>query len=397
MVEYSQGLEGLPPYLFAKMESRISELRKKGVDIISLGIGDPDLPTPGFIIDAISDALKDPKNHQYPTSQGEIETRQAVSRWYKRRFKVDLDPETEISITIGSKEGLANISRAFLNPGDKVLVPDPAYPVYRQAATILTNGIPISLPLTEENGFLPDLEFIKNQGRKAKMMFMNYPNNPTAAIADRRSLKALAQTANDLGIILVYDNAYSEFSFDDYKAPSILEFTDNAIEFHSVSKTFNMTGHRIGMAVGHADLINGLRRVKSQLDSGAPKYIQHGAVVALDSYPRSGTKPEFVTRNMSVYQKRRDALIKGLAKCGLKCQVPKATFYVWVGVPGSGADFCDILLNMGVVATPGTGFGEHGEGYIRFALTQPEARIKEAVQRMTASKEIAKIITKGGK
>jgi LL-diaminopimelate aminotransferase len=389
--EYSKGLQSLPPYLFADLEAKMTQMKKDGVDIISFGIGDPDLPTPQFILDAIAGSIRDPKTHQYPSSQGEESTRNSVANWYKKRFNIELDPATEICITIGSKESIANFARAFLDPGDKVLVPDPAYPVYRQGAAILTNSVPIQMPLLEENDFLPELELIKENGREAKLMYLNYPNNPISATAPESFLKEVCQLCEDMDIILCYDNAYSEFTFDKYKAPSILEFTPGAIEFHSVSKTFNMTGHRIGMAVGDEDLVEGLKKVKSQIDSGAPQYLQHGAAVALDSYPLDGSRPDFVNENMTVYQNRRDQLVEGLQELGMNCNKPQATFYLWVKVPIPSIQFSDELLKLGIVCTPGVGFGEHGEGYVRFALTQPRERINEALTRLNESKVIERI------
>jgi len=225
MTDYSKGLQSLPPYLFADLEAKMTQMKKNGVDIISFGIGDPDLPTPQFILDAITGSIKDPKTHQYPTSQGEESVRNSVADWYKKRFDVELDPAREVCITIGSKEAIANFARGFLNPGEKVLVPDPAYPVYRQGATLLTNSVPIAMPLLEENNFLPDVELIKEKGREAKLIYLNYPNNPISATAPNTFLKEICQICEDLGIILCYDNAYSEFTFDEYKAPSILQFT----------------------------------------------------------------------------------------------------------------------------------------------------------------------------
>jgi len=390
--QYSSGLQSLPPYLFADLEAKMDRMKKEGVDIISFGIGDPDLPTPQFILDVIKESIQDPKTHQYPSSQGAEATRVSVADWYRKRFKLDLDPASEVCITIGSKEGIANFTRGFLNPGDKVLVPDPAYPVYRQGATLLTNSIPITMPLLEENAFLPDLELIKEHGKEAKLIYINYPNNPISATAPDGFLKALVDICEDDKLILCYDNAYSEFTFDDYKAPSILEYTQNAIEFHSVSKTFNMTGHRIGMAVGDRDLIAGLKKVKSQIDSGAPQYIQRGAATALDSYPENGDRPDFVDENMTTYQNRRDQMVEGLNELGIECNRPKATFYLWVKVPIPSIRFCDELLKLGIVATPGSGFGQHGEGYARFTLTQPRERMNEALTRLKESKVIEKML-----
>ncbi len=393
-IEYSKGLQSLPPYLFAALEAKMAQMKKEVVDMISFGIGDPDLPTPDFILDAVKDNIKDPKTHQYPSSKGEDFARASVSNWYAKRFGVDVDEREEICITIGSKEGIANFGRAFLNPGDKVLVPDPAYPVYRQGAVLLNNAVPITMPLLEENKFLPDTELIKEHGREAKIIYINYPNNPISATAPDSFIKEVSEICDDMDIILCYDNAYSEFTFDDYTAPSILEFTRNAIEFHSVSKTFNMTGRRIGMAVGDPHLVGGLKKVKAQIDSGAPQYLQHGAAVALDSYPNGGGRPDFVNDNMLTYQNRRDQMSNGLARLGLECNRPKATFYLWVKVPVPSIEFSDELLKLGIVCTPGVGFGQCGEGYVRFTLTQPRERINEAMARIEESKVLENILSK---
>jgi LL-diaminopimelate aminotransferase len=396
-LDYSKGLQSLPPYLFAALEAKMAKMKKDGVDIISFGIGDPDLPTPKYILDVITEAIKDPKTHQYPSSQGEEPVRRSVADWYKKRFDVDLDADREVCITIGSKESIANFARAYLNPGDKVLVPDPAYPVYKQGATLLSSCTPITMPLLEENAFLPDTELIKEHAREAKLIYLNYPNNPISATAPDPFIKEVVEICDDNDLILCYDNAYSEFTFDDYKAPSILEFTRNAIEFHSVSKTFNMTGHRIGMTVGHPDLVAGLKKVKSQIDSGAPQYIQRGAAAALDSYPDGGGRPDFVNENMLTYQNRRDQMADGLTELGLRCNRPKATFYLWVSVPVPSIRFSDELLKLGIVCTPGVGFGEHGEGYVRFTLTQPRERVNEALARIKESGIIDRLISEGAR
>lgn len=394
MTEYSKALKSLPPYLFASLEAKMAEMKQKGVDIISFGIGDPDLPTPESILQVITESMKDPKTHQYPSSQGELATRESVANWYRKRFDAEVDVNKEVCITIGSKEGIANVARGFLDPGDKVLVPDPAYPVYKQGSTLLNNCTPVVMPLLEERKFLPDPEFIKEHGREARMMYINYPNNPISATAPDSFLKEVCEICEDMDIILCYDNAYSEFTFDDYTAPSILQFTRNAIEFHSVSKTFNMTGHRIGMAVGDEGLVAGLKKVKSQIDSGAPQYIQAGAASALDMYPEGGGKPELVTENMAIYKNRRDQMVEGLNELGFQANKPEATFYLWVKVPCSSVEMCDELLQLGIVATPGVGFGEYGEGYIRFTLTQPRDRINEALTRMKESANLGNILCK---
>jgi len=372
----------LPPYLFAELEKIIIEKRKQGVDIISLSIGDPDLPPPPFVLEALREESSNPKNHNYSFSQGEPFFREAVTEWYKERFGVDLDPQKEVIALIGSKEGLANFARAFVNPGDKVLVPDPAYPVYANGATLLNDGIPVSMPLLEENDFKPDLESLDISG--IKMMYLNYPNNPTGSVMTKEDLKAIVDLAREKNIIICYDNAYSEITFDGYKAPSILEVDgaiDVAIEFHSCSKTFNMTGDRIGFAVGNSELISGLVKVKSQIDSGPPVYTQKVAARALQSYVK-GEPPEYVKWMNRVYMERRDILVRGLNEAGLKVKKPLATFYVWAKCGGSSMEFASKLLEVGVVVSPGIGFGKYGEGYIRFSITQPKERIEEACERI---------------
>jgi len=372
----------LPPYLFAELEKIINEKRQRGVDLISLSIGDPDLPPPPFVLEALREESANPKNHNYSFSQGEPYFREAVAEWYKKRFGVDLDPEKEVIALIGSKEGIANFSRAFVNPGDKVLVPDPAYPVYANGSTLLSDGIPVTIPLLEENDFKPDLESPDLSG--IKMIFLNYPNNPTGSIMIKSELKAIVDLAREKNVILCYDNAYSEITFDGYKAPSILEVDgamEIAIEFHSCSKTFNMTGDRIGFAVGNSELIEGLAKVKSQIDSGPPVYIQKVAAKALQSYV-NGEPPEYLKWVNRVYAERRDVLLKGLRAAGLEAKKPLATFYVWAKCGGSSIEFATKLLDAGVIVAPGIGFGRYGEGYLRFSITQPEERIEEACERI---------------
>ncbi|HDN62366.1 MAG TPA: aminotransferase class I/II-fold pyridoxal phosphate-dependent enzyme, partial [Candidatus Bathyarchaeota archaeon] len=283
-VEFSKRLKSLPPYLFAQLEQIIEKKRREGADLISLSIGDPDLPPPPFILEALREEAGNPKNHNYSSSRGEYEFREAVAEWYKKRFGVDLDPEREVAALIGSKEGISNIARAFVDPGDRVLVPDPAYPVYANGATLLSDGVPVTLPLLEELGFKPDLDGV--DAKDVKLMYLNYPNNPTGASVTGSELKEFVDFAVDNDVILCYDNAYSEITFGGYKAPSILQVDgamEVAVEFHSCSKTFNMTGDRIGFAVGNEKLIDGLVKVKSQVDSGPPKYVQKAAIRGLKS------------------------------------------------------------------------------------------------------------------
>lgn len=307
-IETAERVKRLPPYLFAEIEKLTKLKRSQGVDLISLSIGDPDLPPPPFVIESLKQEAADLKNHNYSFSQGEPDFRQSVADWYKKRFGVDLEHEQVIAL-LGSKEGIANIGRAFVNPGDRVLVPDPSYPVYANGATILNDAVPVSMPLAEDHDFKPDLSSINTE--RVKIMFLNYPNNPTAATVDKSFLKEAVDFAADNNIILCYDNAYSEVSFEGYRAPSILEIDgaiDVAVEFHSLSKTFNMTGDRIGFAVGNKEIINGFTKVKSQVDSGPPVYTQKVAVKALQSY-KSNEQPDFLKKNNQVYAERRDVLI----------------------------------------------------------------------------------------
>jgi LL-diaminopimelate aminotransferase len=382
--DYADRIKRLPPYLFAEIERIIKEKKAQGIDLISLSIGDPDLPPPPFIIEALEEEVTNLKNHNYSFSQGEPDFREAVAAWYKKRFKVDLAQDQVVAL-LGSKEGIANIARAFVNPCDEVLVPDPAYPVYANGSTILNDGIAVSMPLLEENGFKPDFEAVNPRG--AKMLFLNYPNNPTAAVADKRFLKQAVDFAKDNRLILCYDNAYSEVTYDDYRAPSILEVDDAmdvAIEFHSLSKTFNMTGDRIAFAVGNKQLVSGLTKVKSQIDSGPPVYTQKVAIKALATYT-SDEAPEFLKKNNQILKERRDLLVEALCKIGYKCKKPKATFYVWVNCKGDSMRFATKLLNVGVAVTPGIGFGKHGEGYARITFTQPKERIIEACDRIASA------------
>jgi len=384
-IEFAERVKKLPPYIFAELEKTINEKKKQGIDLISLSIGDPDIPPPKFILEALAKEASNPNNHNYSFSQGEPEFKEAVADWYKGRFGVDLDPQREVIALIGSKEGLANIARAFVNPGDRVLVPNPAYPVYANGAVTLSEGIPVAMPLLEENDFKPNIDSLMEMDLKnVKMMFLNYPNNPTGSVMDKKSLKQIVDFALENNIIVCYDNAYSEITFNGYKAPSILEVDSGkevAVEFHSCSKTFSMTGDRIGFAVGNRDVIEGLQKVKAQVDSGPPKYIQKVAVRALRSYV-NGEPPLHVKKTVATYHERIKELTKGLKHIGLECRKPLATFYVWAKCKEDSIKFVQRLLEVGVVATPGVGFGEYGEGYVRFSVTQPLERIKEACERM---------------
>ncbi|KKK45972.1 hypothetical protein LCGC14_0684120 [marine sediment metagenome] len=386
-LDYADRVKRLPTYIFVEIEQLIAEKRKQGVDFIPLGIGDPDLTTPDIIVQEMIDEVKNPSNQNYPSSMGEDFFREGVARWNKVRYGVDLDPKTEVSHVIGGKEGVSDIARAYINPGDMVLCPDPGYPVYINGATNLCDGHPYIMPLKKENNFLPDLEAIEgNILKKAKMMYLNYPNNPTGATAPIEFLKEASDYAEDYNFIIVYDNPYSEFTFEDYIAPSILQVNNNHIEINSASKMFNMTGFRCGWVAGNAEIISGLRKVKSQVDSGGSIFIQKAVIKGLNEY-NSSEKPDILIKNLETYENRRNILVQGLNKLGWKTDLPKATFYVWTQIPEK---FCDLscfdfikkLLDVGVIITPGTGFGKNGEGFVRFTLTQPEERIREALERI---------------
>lgn len=380
MIMYASRITSLPPYLFAAIDKARQEVIKKGVDVINLSIGDPDMPTPPHIVEAMKRSVCNPERHRYPSYEGMLAFRTAAASWIKKTMKVDLNPEDEVLTLIGSKEGIAHIPLAFLNPGEVSLVPDPAYPVYN-IGTILADGKPHKMPLLAENDFLPDLDAIPaSVAKKAKIMFINYPNNPTSATASVKFFEEVVDFANENDILVIHDNAYSEMTYDGYKAPSFLGVNgakDIGIEMHSLSKTYNMTGWRIGFAIGNRDILSGLGKVKTNVDSGAFEAVQEAGIAALNG-------PQDCIREMNgVYKERRDALLAGLKELGFEVKPPKATFYVWTRVKGSSLDFSSMLLEKaGIVATPGIGFGEYGEGYIRFALTQSVDRINEAVERM---------------
>jgi LL-diaminopimelate aminotransferase len=372
-------MSNLPPYLFARIDEMKAEQRKKGTDIIDLGVGDPDLPTPSHIVEALCTAAKDPANHHYPDYAGMPAYRSAVAGWYRKRFGIILDPAKEVLALMGSKDGITHIGEAFVNPGDYVLAPSPGYPGY-YTGTLFSEGKVHEMPLLRENKFLPVLEDIpKKVAKSAKLMFINYPNNPTAAIAPLEFYREVVDFAADHNIVVVSDNPYSEVAFDGYRAPSFLETKgamEVGIEMHSLSKTYNMTGWRIGMAVGNANVIAGLGRVKTNVDSGVFNAVQHAAITAL-----SGPQ-DCITDVCKIYQERRDVLVRGLQGLGFDVPLPKATFYVWMPVKDCISFAGRLLTEAGIVATPGIGFGSSGEGYVRFAITRPVARIQEAIERM---------------
>ena len=379
---YSDRINSLPPYLFATIDEAKAKMVAKGVDVIDLGVGDPDQPTPNHIVDSMCDAVRDPSTHRYPSYTGMLSFREAAANWCKEYKGIDIDAASETLTMIGSKEGVAHIPLAFINPGDVALIPDPGYPVYK-IGTQFAGGIPHIMPLLEKNNFLPDFDVIpKDVLAKAKLMFLNYPNNPTSATADLKFFEEVVEFARENDIVVVHDNAYCEMVYDGYQAPSFLNVDgamDVGFELYSLSKTYNMTGWRLAFAVGNKDMINAVGKVKSNIDSGAFEAIQIAGITALSS------SQQCVADMNAIYTERRDALLKGLNAIGLDVKPPKATFYIWTPVP-EGYDsmgFSKLLLDeAGIVATPGVGFGDYGEGYIRFALTQSVERINEAVERM---------------
>lgn len=377
-------IEKLPPYLFAEIDKKIREALDKGVDVIKLGIGDPDRPTPQYIVERMQQEVTLPRNHSYPPDEGLMEFREAVSRYYLRRFGVELDPQKEVLPLIGSKEGIAHISACFINSGDVNLVPDPGYPVYG-IGTLFAGGQPYLMPLLEEKGYLPDFSIIPEEtARRAKLMFLNYPNNPTGAVAEKDFFEKAVEFAKKFDVVICHDSAYLEISFDGYCPVSFLEAPgamECGIEFGSLSKPFNMTGWRVGYAVGNAEVLEALYRYKTNIDSGNFKAVQYAGVEALDN-PKA---LEHIVNMQQVYQDRRDVVVEALREAGWTAVAPKASFYVWAPVPQgyTSKDFVSYILEKtGVVVTPGSGFGEYGEGYFRIALTVEVDRLKEAMDRI---------------
>ncbi len=374
----------IPPYLFKDIDEKKEEVRARGVDIIDLGVGDPDIPTPRFIIERLKEAVEDPSTHRYPLYSGMNDFREAVARWYKRRFGVELDPETEVLTLIGCKEGIAHLPLGVNDPEDVNLMTTPAYPVYRMG-TLFAGANPFFVPLLKENNFLPDLgtgTISPLEARDAKLFFFNYPNNPTAAVADLDFFQRMLDFCREYEIVPVHDASYTELAFDGYRPPSFLQVPgakDIGIEFHSLSKTYNMTGWRLGMVVGNREVIAALGKIKSNIDSGAFNAIQLAGIAALDS------DQSCVAENCRIYQERRDLLVDGLKRLGYEVEPPKATFYVWLPVP-QGFDSmkfaAHLLEQAGIVTVPGIGFGDPGEGYVRLALTVGKERLEEALARL---------------
>ena len=385
--KFSDRITNLPPYLFAKLDKIKQEEIRKGRKLISLGMGDPDQPTPEFIIESMKKALENPKNHSYPSYPGKIEFRKTVAKWYQNRFGVGLNAESEVLTLIGSKEGIAHLPLAFLNPGEATLVPDPAYPVY-DSGTLFAGGVPLHFSLRKENSFLPDfseLERLVKIGPRVRILFLNYPNNPTGATATIEVFKETVKFAKKHDLIVCHDNAYSEIYFDQKKQPSFLEVPgakEIGCEFHSLSKTFNMTGWRVGFVVGHPRIIEGLGQVKTRIDSGVFNAVQEAGITALEN-----SEP-FCTKMRSLYQERRDVLVPALRKLNLKCQNPEASFYVWAELPEKtkSEEFClNMIYNHGVICTPGVGFGDQGEGFVRFTLCSDVSVLKQVAEILKAS------------
>ena len=384
-MKFSSRLDKLAPYPFVEISRIIAKKRAEGVEIVTFGIGDPDIPTPEPIVDRLIEASRTPANHRYPETDGLPEVREAIATWYKDRFGVDnLDPGTEVLPLIGAKEGIGHVAFCFLDPGDVALVPDPGYPVYA-AGTLFAGAESYYMPLLEENGWLPDLEAIPSEvARNAKVLWLNYPNNPTGAVADGDYYRKAIAFARENDVALLHDAAYSEVVFDGYKALSFLEVEGAkgvGIEFHSLSKCFNMTGWRFGSAVGNADMIQALFKIKSNLDSGVPQAIQEMAIEAL-----TGSQ-QHIKDNNAIYQNRRDKVMDALIQLGLGVVPPKAALYVWARVPEgyTSASFTARLLDdLAIVVTPGSSYGEHGEGYIRLSLTTPDDMIDKGVDRLNS-------------
>jgi LL-diaminopimelate aminotransferase len=383
-MKFASRVEKIPPYLFVEISRKIARKRQEGIDVISFGIGDPDLETPAPVVDVLRATSGDLPNHRYPESDGLPEFRKATADWYQRRFGISLDPDSEVISLIGAKEGIGHAALCFIEAGDIALVPDPGYPVY-SVGTWFAGGDCHWLPLEEENGWLPDLDAIpEDVAGRAKVMWLNYPNNPTGAVADLGYFNRVVEFAKTYDIAVLHDACYTDVTFDGYRHPSFLQAEgamDVGMEFHSLSKTYNMTGWRLGMAVGNADMINALLIVKSNLDSGVPQAIQYMGIEALN------TTDDWIDERNAVYQRRRDRVLEVLSEIGLEFDPPKASLYVWARVPDgfSSGDFAEQLLDQcDIVVTPGAGYGSYGEGYIRFSLTIPDDQLEEGLNRLAS-------------
>ena len=385
-MKFSDRLGKLAPYPFVEISRIIAEKRAAGADVVTFGIGDPDIPTPQPIIDRLLDASQDPPNHRYPETDGLPEVRRAIAHWYEQRFGVQLDPDKEVLPLIGAKEGIGHAAFCFLDPGDVALIPDPAYPVYG-VGTMFAGAESHIMPLYERNGWLPELDAIPGPvAGAAKLMWLNYPNNPTSAVATHEDLAAAVAYCREKDIALLHDAAYSEVGYEGYRATSCMQVDgakDVSLEFHSLSKTYNMTGWRIGMAVGNAEMIRALFQIKANLDSGIPQAIQQMAIEAL-----TGSQ-DCVDSNVEIYQRRRDRVIKALRTLGLTVDVPRASLYIWARVPEgfTSAELAARLLEeTDIVVTPGSSYGQYGEGYIRLSLTTPDEQVEKGCQRLESWK-----------
>ena len=390
-MKLSKRIENLPPYLFVEITRKIAEKKAKGEEVISFAIGDPDIPTPHHIIDRLCKAAHDPANHRYPETRGLPELHRAIAEWYKKRFNVSLDADKEVLPLIGSKEGVAHIAWCFIDPDDVALIPDPAYPTYA-SSILLAGGKPYYMPLVAGNDFLPDLDDIPSHVlEKAKLLWINYPNNPTGAVADIDFFNRVVKFAQQHDIIICHDGPYSEVAFDGYQPVSFMQAEgakEVGVEFHSLSKAYNMTGWRVGMAVGNVAAINALKVLKSNLDSGIPQAIQYAAIEAL-------TGPQdCVQEHNAIYQKRRDLVVDMLNSIGIEANLPKAGLYVWAKIPGgyTSVEFANALLEeVGVVVTPGVGYGKQGEGYVRLSLTISDAGLVKGLSRLAGWRGVKKI------
>ncbi len=378
----SKRIANIPPYPFVEITRKINQKRSEGIDVITFAIGDPDIPTPDHIMKAMHEAADDPANHRYPESDGLPELRKSMATWYQRRFDVSLDPDKEVLPLIGSKEGIANIAYCLVDPGDIGLVPDPGYPVYSMG-TMFAGGETFYMPLKEENDFLPDFAAIpEDVARRAKVLWMNYPNAPTAAVADVAFFEEAVRFAKQYDIAICHDAPYTEVAYDGYKPISFMQAEgarDVGIEFHSLSKSFNMTGWRIGMAVGNPTLIDALFRIKSNVDSGINQAVQRMAIAALDG------PQDCIEDHNRIYQHRRDVLVEALRACGLRVNEPKASLYLWAKVPTgfTATELAARLIDdIGVVVTPGNAFGPSGEGFVRLSITTPTERVEAGAKRL---------------
>jgi LL-diaminopimelate aminotransferase len=383
-MKLAKRVEALPPYLFAEISKKIAAKRAEGVDIVTFGIGDPDLPTPRNILDALHTAAEEPVNHRYPESEGLPELRQSISDWYERRFEVKFDPQKETLPLIGSKEGIGHIALCFIDPGDVALVPDPGYPVY-EVGTMFAGGTSYKLDCTRQGGWKPDFDTIPvDVAEKAKVIWLNYPNNPTGAVADFDFFERAVAWAKKFDVAILHDNPYCDVAYDGYKPVSIFQVPgarDVAVEFNSWSKIYNMTGWRIGMIVGNPMMVDALMRVKSNIDSGIPQAIQKMAIEAVYG------PQDCIDEHNAICQRRRDRMVEVLRKAGLDVETPKASLYVWAKLPDgvTSADYAARLIDeTGVVVTPGRGYGLNGEGYIRLSVTTPDDRMEEGLRRIEA-------------